>query len=166
MRIWWWTSLIATFYSPLNGVSSKSAHSLILLAALNGREMMLLRSKLCLHMFSFISSSSEIDAQILDLGFSFKQQKKVRNKAEDIFTCHGNKSQSNFFKCISSLFQWTCLILISRYNIFLPERCSFGKVQNSENSLLMAVPTPSYYQNNRTVMYYSLMVTDTVEAEL
>lgn len=24
-----------------------------------------------------------------------KQQKKVRNKAEDIFKCHGNKSQSN-----------------------------------------------------------------------
>ena len=31
----------------------------------------------------------------------YKQQKKVRHKTEDIFKCHGNKSESNYFILIS-----------------------------------------------------------------
>lgn len=51
-------------------------------------------------------------------------------------------------------------------DIILSERFSFDKVYNFENSPLMAMLTPSYYQNHSTVMYYFLMVTDTTEAEL
>lgn len=37
------------------------------------------------------------------LDFLFKEQKKVRNKSEDILKCHGNKSQTNVFHSYLSM---------------------------------------------------------------
>lgn len=51
--------------------------------------------QLFLYVLRFTSSTSDIDAQILGIVFSCQTTKKVRNKAEGIFKCHGNKSESN-----------------------------------------------------------------------
>lgn len=124
----------AKFYSALNCVSSKSTHSLILLAALNGREIILHWSKLFLYVLWFIFCSSDIDS--LNIGFSFKQQKKVRSK--DILSVMVTSHSQMYFIFV--------LVNISNSHIkdtILSERFSFDKVYNFENSPLMAMPTPS-----------------------
>lgn len=107
VRIWLWMELIVKFYSSLNGTGNKWAHSLILLAALNGTEIIWLWS-------SYFYMCYDSLPVLLILMFTYwildslvKQQKKWETMLKVFLnvmvTSHGQ-----------TLFQWTFLILIQK----------------------------------------------------